>query len=49
MNNWDLNELKFLVFAMDYVPEDKNPNMFLDFESANLDQFKNYYIQNKDV
>ena len=40
-NNWCVEELKFLVSAMDYSCEEINQNMFLGFESAYLDRLKN--------
>ena len=49
MNNWDVEELKSLVSAMDHMPNDINPNLFLGSYSAYLDQLTNYYIENKNV
>ena len=48
-NNWDVEELKFLVSAMDHVPSDISPNLFSGSYSAYLDQLTNYYIKNKNV
>lgn len=48
-NNWDVEELKFLVSAMDHVPSDISPNLFSGSYSAYLDQLTNYYIENKNV
>ena len=42
INNWDINELKYLTSAMDTLPDDLNTILFLNCQAAYLDELKNY-------
>ena len=44
-NGLDVAELKYLCLALDASCDDLNPNKFVHFPYAYLDELKNYYTQ----
>ena len=44
-NGWDVAELEYLCLALDASCDDLNPNKFVHFPYAYLDELKNYYTQ----
>ena len=48
INNWDINELKYLTSAMDTFPDELNPILFLSGQAAYLDELKNYHTKHNE-
>ena len=46
-NNWDINEWKCLISAIDCLLNELNPNLLLSCKAAYLGELKNYYTKHK--
>ena len=45
-NDCDVQELKFLCLAMDQMPDELDPNNFVNLQYSYLVTLKNYYLNN---
>ena len=44
-NGWSIDKLKYLTLALDCMPDELNPYLFLHCQAAYLDELENYYIK----
>ena len=47
-NGWPIDKLKYLTLAMDCMPDELNPYLFLHCQAAYLDELENYYIKHNE-
>ena len=47
-NGWSIDKLKYLTLAMDCMPDELNPYLFLDCQVAYLDELENCYIKHNE-
>ena len=45
-NDWDVEELEFWCLAMDQMPDELDPNNFVNSQYSYLITLKNYYLNN---
>ena len=47
-NGWSIEKLKYLTLALDCMPDELNPYLFLHCQAAYLDELENYYIKHNE-
>ena len=47
-NGWSIEKLKYLTLALDCMPDELNPYLFLHCQAAYLDEWENYYIKHNE-
>ena len=47
-NGWSIDKLKYLTLALDCMPDELNPYLFLHCQAAYLDELQNYYIKHNE-